>query len=443
MKQQKFGFTYPVLAAFGILMIVAAFIIEPARDVFAGLNTIISVNDVLITDYMEIASPAASLANAGLVTLISILILYFSRDPVNGFTICTVGLMCAFSFFGKNALNMWPILGGTWLYARYRGEPFKKYVSVGLLSTTLGPIVSFIAVSDMHIGLRIVGTLLVGVFIGFVVPPLASYTFTIQNGMNLYNVGFATGLLAMVIVAVMISFGADISPVLYWKTGINLPVSVCFISVCVILVLCGSHFNGSWRSYFRLLKTTGRAPSDYLRMFGTGPVLINTGINGLASLAFLYIIGGDLNGPTLGGLITIMCFSAFGKHLFNISPVMLGVVLGGLIKQWDPSMPQAQLALLFCTTLAPISGYFGWEYGILAGFLHSSVALRAGMTVEGLNLYNNGFSGGLIAITLYPVVMGAAKRLKPRLQNKEYYDTMAYNDSLPVQDENIDSGGEK
>jgi len=443
LKQQRFRYTYPVLSAFGLLMIAVGFITEPAAKVFAGLKTIVTVNDVLITDYMEIASPGAAFVNAGIVTLISILVLYLSRDPVNGFTIATVGLMCAFSFFGKNAVNMWPILAGTWLYSVYRREPFKKYVSVGLLATTLGPIVTFITVSDAHIGVRIGGAVLIGLFIGFVVPPLASYTFTIQNGMNLYNVGFATGLLAMVIVAVMISFGADISPVLYWKTGLNIPISAGIAAVCVILISVGSTRKGAWHSYRRLLKTTGRAPSDYLRMFGAGPVLINTGLNGLLALGSLLIIGGDLNGPTLGGIITVMCFSAFGKHLFNIGPVMLGVMLGGLIKQWDPAMPQAQLALLFCTTLAPISGYFGWEYGIAAGFLHSSVALRAGLTVEGLNLYNNGFSGGLIAITMYPIVMGAAKKLKPKLQNKEYYDTMAYNDSLPVQDETVDNGGEK
>ena len=39
--------------------------------------------------------------------------------------------------------------------------------------------------------------------------------------------------------------------------------------------------------------------------------------------------GGDLNGPTLGGILTIMGFSAFGKHARNITPIMLGVVIGG------------------------------------------------------------------------------------------------------------------
>ena len=43
----------------------------------------------------------------------------------------------------------------------------------------------------------------------------------------------------------------------------------------------------------------------------------------------------------------------------------------------DRNQPSPLLALLFSTTLAPVAGEFGWIVGILAGFLHSSVALNA------------------------------------------------------------------
>ena len=85
----------------------------------------------------------------------------------------------------------------------------------------------------------------------------------------------------------------------------------------------------SFGFHIELLRTTGRAPSDYLRMFGPAPVLINMGVNGLIGMAFILATGGDLNGPTLGGILTIMGFSAFGKHARNITPIMLGVVIGG------------------------------------------------------------------------------------------------------------------
>ena len=97
-------------------------------------------------------------------------------------------------------------------------------------------------------------------------------------------------------------------------------------------------------------------------MFGPAPVLINMGVNGLIGMAFILATGGDLNGPTLGGILTIMGFSAFGKHARNITPIMLGVVIGGVFMHFDINQSSVQLALLFGTTLAPISGYFGWPF---------------------------------------------------------------------------------
>lgn len=49
----------------------------------------------------------------------------------------------------------------------------------------------------------------VGLAIGFVMPALCPYTYRIQNGMNLYNVGFASGLMAMMIVPLLYAAGDD------------------------------------------------------------------------------------------------------------------------------------------------------------------------------------------------------------------------------------------
>ena len=113
-----------------------------------------------------------------------------------------------------------------------------------------------------------------------------------------------------------------------------------------------------------------------------------------------------------------MCFSDKGKHLFNILPIMLGVALGGITKQWDPNSPSAQLAALFGTTLAPISGTFGPIAGIITGFIHSSVVLHAGMGYSGVNLYNNGFAGAIVSIVVYPVFI--------RMFRQNTYDEPSY-----------------
>ena len=124
----------------------------------------------------------------------------------------------------------------------------------------------------------------------------------------------------------------------------------------------------------------------------------------LFATLFVAAVGGDLNGPTIGGIFTIVGFCSTGKHLRNIAPIMFGVVLGGFTKHWHVNQPSPLLALLFSTTLAPVAGEFGWIVGILAGFLHSSVALNVGIVYGGMNLYNNGFAGGIVAIFMVPVI---------------------------------------
>ena len=105
-----------------------------------------------------------------------------------------------------------------------------------------------------------------------------------------------------------------------------------------------------------------------------------------------------------------MGFSTTGKHLRNILPVMFGVLLASFAKVWNITEPSAILALLLSTTLAPIAGEFGVIAGILAGFLHSSVALNVGSVYGGMNLYNNGFAGGLVAVFLVPVIQSVMDR---------------------------------
>ena len=424
---------YPLLV-FSLVLILIGLCVDGPAAVGRGLARIVTSQDVLITDYMELAGPGAALVNAGLVTLISITLLYVSADPFNGFTLVTVGLMAGFSLFGKNIANIWPVLLGTFLYSRIKAEPFGKYVNVALLATALSPLVSFMALQGEANRLWL-GTL-AGMIIGFLIPPLSAYTFQAQNGMNLYNVGFACGLLAMMLVPVLKTFGMEPETAYFWATEYSLPVGVGVAVVCAGLICAGAVGWGkkAFRGYYALLHTSGRAPSDYLRAFGPGPVLINMGVNGLLAMGYILLIGGDLNGPTLGGILTIMGFSAYGKHAVNILPVMLGVLMGSIINHVPTTAAGLQLAGLFGTTLAPFSGVFGWPYGILAGFIHSSVVLHAGLPLEGMNLYNNGFSGGLIAMVLYPVLTALVRHRKPVFQDEEYYDAFAMDEPLGEDD---------
>ena len=119
------------------LLLVAGLLLGPLSQLPAGLSKIILTETALITDYVLVAGPGPALVNAALVTAISILILHFARVPYNGITLVVIGLMSGFSLFGKNFLNIWPILLGAWLYAKSRHEPFSKYAPTGLMATAL------------------------------------------------------------------------------------------------------------------------------------------------------------------------------------------------------------------------------------------------------------------------------------------------------------------
>ena len=140
----------PGTIVFSIFLMLIGICIGDASEILPGLWKIVTMQDLLITDYIDIAGPAAAFVNAGLVTIISICLIWLAKDPFNGFTIVEMGLMAGFSLFGKNLFNIWPIILGTWLYARYQREPFSKYASVALLSTSLAPLVSYMALGSVH-----------------------------------------------------------------------------------------------------------------------------------------------------------------------------------------------------------------------------------------------------------------------------------------------------
>ena len=117
----------------------------------SGLRTIITMEDVLITDYIAVAGIGAAFVNeahqrglsvvlAGLNgpdhNVIAVALIDLHRHPVphpaaNGATMVTIGLMSGFALFGKNIANIWPILGGTALYALVQGEGLSRHVKGG------------------------------------------------------------------------------------------------------------------------------------------------------------------------------------------------------------------------------------------------------------------------------------------------------------------------
>ena len=82
---------------------------------------------------------------------------------------------------------------------------------------------------------------------------------------------------------------------------------------------------------------------------------------------------------------------------------MVGVYIASFINKYEPSSTIAILTALFSTTIAPIAGEFGVLAGIIAGFTHKAVATNVSFIHGGINLYNNGLAGAMVAAALVPL----------------------------------------
>ena len=193
---------YKVHGAIYLLFIVIGVIVTEPQGVLPGLKDIILQSDILITDYVELAGIGPAMINVGLLSFAVVLMYMRLGIKPNGSTIMSLWLMTGFSFFGKNIFNVWPIILGVFLYSKYKREPFRNYILVSVLGTCLAPTVSQFAFQDIFpASISVAIGIIIGVFVGFILPPLAASTVSIHHGYNLYNLGFAGGLLAMVLMS--------------------------------------------------------------------------------------------------------------------------------------------------------------------------------------------------------------------------------------------------
>lgn len=405
----------PELSDDGLLLLVAAvaaafivfgLFVQPLGEIGPGLLKILLARDTLITDYIGVGGMGAAFVNAGLLTLVTSAIYRAAGAKIGGGAIACLMLVLGFGLFGKNLLNIWPIVGGVYLYAVYKQEPFSAHINTAFFGCALAPVFSEILFSTalpFSAGLPL--GLLTGLLMGFMLPAAAAQLFKAHMGFSLYNMGFTAGIVGTLVVAIYKSYGFVPDPVFIWTTGNNILLGV-FLSVLFLGLIGGGLWldRGALGKMKDIVALTGQAPSDFIEKVGIGPTLVNMGLTGAIGMIYVFLVGGDLNGPVIGAIFTIVGFAAYGKHPKNIVPIMAGVFLGSLAKPWGAADPSIVLAALFGTTLAPIAGRFGWHWGIVAGFVHSSAAQSVGVLHGGLNLYNNGFAAGIVASVLAPVI---------------------------------------
>ncbi len=400
-----------IVGLYGVFLLFA-FLLDTPAEIAGGLWRIITSRSILITDYIALGGIGATLVNSVIVGGFAIFLLVRSKISPNGAIIMAILMSTGFAFFGKNVFNMFPITFGVWLFAKIQKEPFMNYSLVALLSATLSPVVSelsFMNAFPFPIGILVgVG---MGILIGMIFPPISAATVNVHGGFCLYNMGFSGGLIATFVVSIMKSLGVVIQTETIWNTQNNLILAIFLYIIALFFILCGvllGDCSKMMTDMKKIIRHPGRLVTDYYMLYGSS-AYVNMGLLCALGTTILLILGGNLNGPTIGGILTLTGFGCFGKHFKNVTPVIIGAVLSTYFNYWDPTSPTNTLAILFSTGLAPIAGQFGWVWGLVAGFLHVNIASFVGQLNSGLNLYNNGFAAGIVAMFLVPLIMAFRK----------------------------------
>ncbi len=411
--------TYPVLnrtritlliIIFSVSMLCIAFIVNSPLEVLTGEMEIITSPSILITDYMAYANPGAAFFNAGLVTLIGLGLAWIIKARFNGYLLSAIFTLAGFAFFGKNVFNILPIFIGVFVYDRlFNQQPLKDLIAPLLFGTTLAPVVSQVAFGFDLGWWGLIGGIVLGILCGVLLAALMNHIYSFHMGYNLYNTGTTGGFVATVVYITMRGFGLEIKSAFYWATEYTGYLTWFVLGTVLFLLVLGLIWGAKFSQYKKLWVESGRLASDFVVITDLGTTLVNMGLVGLIALAYVLLVGGDLNGATLAGIFTVMGFGALGKHPRNILPIMAGVYLSCFTHIWEHAEPGPLLAALFCTTLAPLAGRFGVIAGIIAGALHLPMVMHVGSLHGFMNLYNNGFAGGLAML----LIVGFIKGFKP------------------------------
>ena len=422
-KQSSSTILRIVLSAFTAAFLIGALCAPDRTDMLGGLWRIITRPSLLTKDYffVEIGSVSGAFLNVALVGAVCCLMMYLPGAVVGGGTVAAYMLTVGFSFFGINILNILPIILDTAVYSLLKRQSFAKNINFAMFSTALAPLASEMLFRYPGTEVRSVTllgavlALVIGVVVGVCMPALCAHAQFFHKGYDLYNAGPAAGFLCFMIFATLYKTLGVEAPAIAATLGEGSPV-LCNVFALVCFVLCiafGLALNGGFKGYGKLLLDPGHKV-DFAAKHGIGPCVINFGVYGLFILAYYNLIGAKFTGPTFGVVWCMLAFCAAGATPLNVLPIMVGYFLGSLFGVNALNAQAIVVGLCFASGLAPVSGKYGPIAGVVAGLMHYCLVTSVPAIHGGFNLYNGGFTSGIVAFVLVPVLEHFFKTFEER-----------------------------
>ena len=374
---------------------------QPFHVFLEGYFSILFSKSVLLSDYMTIGGLGPTLFNSGSLMLLSYGIVRTLDMRISGALFAGILTIGGFAFFGKNLLNVSLIFMGVFLYAKVRKIALREVIVVFLFATGISPISSVLMFGfslPYIVGIPL--GIIVGILSGFLLVELSNHVFSFHKGYNLYNVGFACGIFALFYVSMFTLFGLESEPSYVFSLEAHLFLLVFFIGLCTLYIVLGFLLNQfSFDGFGHIVRKRTPNQNDYTSKDSEGIAMINVGLNGLIVLSLLLVLNLKLSGPVMGGLFTIVGFSAYGKHVRNTWPPIVGVIIMVLLFDVELSVGII-LAMLFSTALAPLAGEHGIVVGVLSGMIHLPVMMGLSDIHGGILLYTNGFAAAFTAVIM-------------------------------------------
>lgn len=440
--------------SFLISSLVAAIYTGELGSILHGWYLIMTSPSPLVTDYLEIGGLPSAMLNAGACGMACWLFMVGLKGDSRPSTLAGYFLVVAHCFYGLNFLTMWPCFLAPFLYLRLKKLNFKNNLHVCMFTTSFSPFIGellFRYTQDTfvfgHPTLTVSGVLLTiafSIMLGFIVPAILPGAHAWHKGYNLYNGGLAFGVFGFFLFNLFYNtMGIDPSSKLtrfnpvYEQFGrsFQLYANCFFLLAFIICILTGFFLNGkSFHGYEELTRDTGHQ-SDFASQYGMPLCLINIGTVGIFFLFYLDIImvyteGAGFTGATIGVILAALTFTCMGQHPKNIWPILAGYQLLYLFTlticylnsreiSWTITTQGYINGVAFATGLCPISGRYGRRAGIAAGFMCASMCTATSALHGGLVLYNGGFTAGITALILLPILEHYIPETRNFMNNKK------------------------
>ncbi len=418
-----------------VCFILAAVILPDRGDALRGFVRIMLNTCKISTNYFAFGYSATFL-NMGIVGLFCLALTYLPGCKPNNATNLAFLLTVGFGAWGMNLVNMLPTVLGVALYALVKKEKLGTLANAMMFSTGIAPLISELLFRYPNVEAmgpawgNILLALAVGLFIGFFLPAGIAHSPLCHKGYDHYSAALPVGLAAFFLRAVLYNVVLGTTPAKLELPTLPAPESEFFLAcnifciavfaICIVFALL---MGCKPKDYWTLMKDSGHGVS-FTAKYGNAAFLMNVGVFGLMIVGYYNLaalmdggvarMSGVWTGMTFGIVFCMLCTCNSGSHPRNVLPIMVGYVAFSYLFGWIAKLMGVEnyaltigsqtilIGLCYANGLSPISGKYGFGWGILAGGLHYLLVSAVPDMHGGFLLYNGGFTAALICILAVP-----------------------------------------